>query len=77
MAHGALNWFGRTGVEFDVFAKYEGKCVDCGKSADDGVKIHLDHKVPLAKGGTNAFDNLCLRCERHNPGKSTKDDYRA
>ena len=39
--------------------------------------MHIDHIVPLAKGGTNDFDNLCLRCERHNLGKGTDDDYRA
>ena len=64
------------GVEYDVFAKYEGKCVDCHKGANDGLKMHLDYKVPLSKGGTNDFNNLCVRCERHNLGKSNKPDYR-
>ncbi|SVC26048.1 uncharacterized protein METZ01_LOCUS278902 [marine metagenome] len=64
-------------VEWRVIKKAKGRCVDCGCTAEDGVKMHIDHKVPLFKGGTNDFDNLCLRCERHNLGKGTDDDYRA
>ena len=65
------------GVEWRVIKKAKGRCKDCGCTADDGFKMHIDHIVPLAKGGTNDFDNLCLRCERHNLGKGTDDDYRA
>ena len=65
------------GVEWRVIKKAKGRCKDCGCTAEDGFKMHIDHIVPLAKGGTNAFDNLCLRCERHNLGKGTDDDYRA
>jgi hypothetical protein len=65
------------GVEWRVIKKAKGRCKDCGCTAEDGFKMHIDHIVPLAKGGTNDFDNLCLRCERHNLGKGTDDDYRA
>ena len=65
------------GVEWRVIKKAKGRCKDCGCTAEDGFKMHIDHIVPLAKGGTNNFDNLCVRCERHNLGKGTKDDYRA
>jgi 5-methylcytosine-specific restriction endonuclease McrA len=62
-------------VEWRVIKEAKGRCVDCGHTAEDGLKMHIDHKVPLYKGGTNDFKNLCLRCEKHNLGKGTDDDY--
>lgn len=38
----------------------------------DGV-YHIDHVVPVAKGGTNSLDNLVLACPTCNRNKSAKD----
>ncbi len=46
------------------------KCQLCGRSQDDGVKLHIDHRVPHAKGGSNEDDNLWTLCEDCNLGKS-------
>ena len=46
------------------------KCQLCGRSQDDGVKLHIDHRVPHAKGGSNEDDNLWALCEDCNLGKS-------
>ena len=35
-------------------------CVRCGGT--EGLQVH--HRIPLAAGGTNALDNLELRCRR-------------
>ena len=40
-----------------VYAKGNGKCAICGKLVKF-KKMTVDHKIPLSKGGTNAFSNL-------------------
>lgn len=52
------------------------RCQSCGKGVNDNVKLHVDHKVPLACGGGNDDDNLWTLCEPCNLGKKSffKDD---
>ena len=53
------------------------KCVKCGRSESDGVKLHVDHIIPLAMGGTNSLDNLQPLCVSCNSSKNIKGvDYR-
>ncbi|NMC52516.1 MAG: HNH endonuclease, partial [Chloroflexi bacterium] len=33
-------------------------CVFCGRGREDGIKLHVDHIVPIAKGGKTEDDNL-------------------
>jgi hypothetical protein len=50
------------------------RCVQCGRTpAEDHVKLHVDHKIPQAWGGTNDPDNLQALCSECNEGK--KDYY--
>lgn len=51
------------------------KCRLCGSSpvTDPGVKLHIDHIVPCAKGGRADFDNLQTLCSKCNLGKSDLD----
>jgi hypothetical protein len=37
-------------------------------------RLQIDHVLPLAKGGSNAEDNLCLACELCNQYKWTKTE---
>lgn len=46
------------------------KCAVCKKSL---IKYHVDHVIPLAKGGTNYPENLQLLCPNCNHRKSDKD----
>lgn len=49
-----------------VYAKADGKCAICGKPVKF-KKMTVDHKTPLAKGGTNELSNLQLahlKCNR-------------
>ena len=57
---------------FAVFKRDGNKCQLCGRSQDDGVKLHVDHRVPLAKGGSNEDENLWTLCEDCNLGKSDR-----
>lgn len=52
--------------------KYGNKCAYCGN--DCSVKFHIDHKLPLARGGGNQFDNLALSCPTCNYRKNDKTD---
>ncbi len=46
------------------------RCQLCGRTAQDGVKLEVDHKHPRAKGGTNDPSNLWTLCFDCNRGKS-------
>lgn len=53
------------------------RCQACGKGVIDGVKLHIDHKIPLDWGGSNLDDNLWTLCSICNLGKKSffKDDF--
>lgn len=57
----------------DVFTQYErqeGKCFYCGKIV--GLEFHLDHKIPLSRGGSNNLSNVVITCAWCNLHKRTK-----
>lgn len=45
-------------------------CQYCGAKAPD-VRLHVDHIVPLARGGTDDIRNLRTACADCNGGKGT------
>jgi hypothetical protein len=49
------------------------RCQLCGRSQEDGAKLHIDHRTPLVKGGSNEDENLWTLCEDCNLGKSTRE----
>lgn len=48
----------------------KGKCWWCGKALNG--EYHVDHRIPLAKGGSNGPDNLCIACPKCNLSKGAK-----
>ena len=58
------------GLRHEVFKRDGYKCVECGASKDDGATLHVDHKVPVSKGGTDELDNLQTLCSDCNLNKS-------
>lgn len=53
-----------------AWALRDKRCVQCGKTPEeDGVKLHVDHKIPQNWGGTNSRDNLQALCAECNEGK--------
>lgn len=57
----------------DVQAQYErqkGKCFYCGEAVGD--KYHVDHVVPIVKGGSDGPENLVIACPHCNAKKSGK-----
>jgi 5-methylcytosine-specific restriction endonuclease McrA len=50
-----------------ALARDRERCTVCGKGPADGVRLEVDHVIPLALGGTHALKNLATVCEAHNP----------
>ena len=59
-------------LRYDVLRRDGFKCVLCGSSAQDGVKLEVDHIHPVSKGGKTELGNLRTLCDRCNRGKSNK-----
>lgn len=58
----------------DVVLQYQsqkGLCWWCGKPLDP-KKYHVDHRVPLSKGGSDDARNICITCPRCNLSKHDK-----
>ena len=58
------------GLRHEVFKRDNYRCVECGASKDDGAVLHVDHKVPVSKGGTDELSNLQTLCSDCNLNKS-------
>ena len=56
-------------LRYQVLCRDGHRCVLCGASAKDGVKLHVDHIIPVSKGGKTELSNLRTLCERCNLGK--------
>ena len=58
---------------FIIFERDKFKCAYCGKTSfEDGVKLHVDHIIPIDAGGKTTAENLITSCERCNVEKSNK-----
>lgn len=53
-----------------VYAKDHGRCYICGKVVDPD-SFEVEHKVPVAKGGTNDLNNLYVACHICNTMKNS------
>lgn len=63
-------------LRYDILKRDGFRCVICGRSADDGIKLHVDHILPVSKGGKTVPNNLRTLCDSCNLGKSDKyDEY--
>ena len=60
-------------LRYDVMKRDHFRCCLCGRSSKDGVKLEVDHIVPVSKGGRTTMDNLQTLCWDCNRGKSNKN----
>lgn len=60
-------------LRFRVMQRDNRRCRVCGLTADDGVRMEVDHIVPVAKGGKTVESNLWVLCQPCNGGKSDSD----
>ena len=61
------------GMRFDIFKRDNFRC-KCGRSPakDPAVVLHIDHIIPVSKGGKTTMENLQTLCSECNSGKGTK-----
>lgn len=58
---------------FEILRRDNYKCQLCGATQGTGAVLHVDHKIPLASGGTYYDENLWTLCEDCNLGKSARE----
>lgn len=65
-------------LRYDVLKESNGRCCLCGRSAKDGVVLHVDHIIPLSVDWEKRLDknNLQVLCEDCNMGKMNRDNTR-
>jgi 5-methylcytosine-specific restriction endonuclease McrA len=56
-------------MRFNILKRDAYKCQICGKTAQDGARLEIDHKHPKSKGGLDTEDNLWTLCFECNRGK--------
>jgi len=59
-------------LRYDILQRDGFKCSICGASSKEGAGLHVDHIIPISKGGKSVPSNLRTLCERCNVGKSDK-----
>lgn len=64
-----------------LYELQEGRCVYCGMRIfmDIAKDVHVDHVLPLSRGGSNSPDNLALTCSscNHSKGARTIREWQA
>lgn len=63
-------------LRYWILRKYGRRCMCCGRTPEDGAKIHVDHIKPRSKFPQLALDeaNLQILCGDCNQGKGAWDD---
>ena len=56
-----------------LFALQNGRCMYCGRKMGLAY-LHVDHKTPVSRGGTNRLSNLHLLCSACNTRKGNMSD---
>ena len=58
-------------LRYAVLQRDNSTCQRCGRGIADGVKLAVDHKIPVDMGGTTTIDNLWTLCTDCNGGKKS------
>ena len=59
-------------LRYEVLKRDHFTCKMCGATVKDGIKLQVDHIIPVSKGGKTTMSNLQTLCQRCNQGKSNK-----
>ena len=62
-------------LRYNILKRDEFRCQLCGATAQEGAKLHVDHIIPVSKGGKTVSANLRTLCDRCNIGKSNKMEW--
>lgn len=58
-------------LRFQILTRDGFKCRYCGRTAEDGIELHVDHILAKVNGGTNEPYNLISCCNECNIGKTS------
>lgn len=58
---------------FEIFRRDDFRCQMCGMTVQDGARLEVDHKVPVAGEGSDEESNLWTLCFKCNRGKGSLD----
>lgn len=58
------------GMRHEVFKRDNYTCCECGATKKEGATLHIDHIIPVSKGGTDELSNLQTLCTDCNLNKS-------
>ncbi len=61
-------------LRYEVMKRDGFQCQLCGRTRADGVILHVDHIIPVSKGGKSTMDNLRTLCADCNLGKGALFD---
>ena len=59
-------------LRVSILRRDDYRCKMCGASRDEGVNLHVDHIVPVSRGGRTLPENLQTLCQPCNLGKSNR-----
>ena len=57
---------------YDILKRDNFECKLCGRKAEDGIELEVDHIIPVSKGGKTVGNNLQTLCYDCNRGKKAK-----
>ncbi len=60
-------------LRYDIFSKSKGVCIACGARPPQ-VSLHVDHIMPVSRGGLTEPSNLQALCYKCNTQKRDRDD---
>lgn len=60
-------------LRFQILKRDSYRCQLCGRSAQDGARLEVDHKHARSRGGTNDPTNLWTLCFECNRGKRAEE----
>lgn len=61
------------GLRFTILKRDNYHCRLCGRGAEDGVKLEVDHRRAWSHGGADTHDNLWTLCFDCNHGKRDQE----
>ncbi|AUC83665.1 hypothetical protein CW733_05625 [Lacinutrix sp. Bg11-31] len=56
-------------LRYEILKRDNWTCQSCGKGIKQGATLHIDHIIPVAKGGKTKRENLQTLCDKCNYGK--------
>ena len=64
----------KASLRFKILERDKFRCQACGASAANGADLHIDHILPVSRGGTNDESNLRVLCSECNIGRGNRYD---